>query len=159
MQLDSVPADQIPSVRRLGLERYCAVAIAAMDRQRLSTSEVAAALGIDRSHLGKIRRNERPMPSRILDDLIAHLALDRVRLVLAVELMENADLYFDPMFRNVCYYVQGVLGNLVALMDQSGSIDRKLMFASLSRELCYNLARSANCAIGDQFEALERFAG
>ncbi len=158
MRTGGALAEPIRLPSTAGLERYCAVAIMALDRQRLGNREVALALNVDRSHFGKIRRGERPMPPRMLSDLIELLQLDRIRLALAVEVMGSAELYFEPSFRNASYYAQGILADLLAIIEQPGTIDRKQMFAALTKERCDSLAKAANHQIGIHLQNLEDFA-
>ncbi len=129
-----------------------------MRRQRLSDAEVARALTLDRSYLGKVRRGERPMTDRTLDDLVDYLNIDRRRLAMAVDVMGAPELYFDPTFRNLCYYAQTVLADIVMMSRQSGDLNCGIILAALTRERCETLAHHAVARLADQFAAFDPFA-
>lgn len=136
---------------------FRAVIAEVMRRQRLTDAEVARALGMDRSYVGKVRRGERPMADRTLDDLIEHLRIDRRRLAMAVDVMETPELYFDPTFRNLCYYAQTVLADIVSMSRESGDLNCGVILAALTRERCETLAHHAVARLAEQFAAFDPF--
>lgn len=139
------------------LEAYRGIIVEALGRQRLSTAEVARSLGVDRSYFGKLRRGERPLTERIKDELIDLLRLDRRRLALAIEVMDQPKLYFDPAFRNLCYYAHTMLTDTMALSSAGGDIDCGIIIAAMTRERCELLARHAVKQLADQFAAIQLF--
>lgn len=139
------------------LEAYRGVIVEALGRQRLSTAEVARSLRVDRSYFGKLRRGERPLTERIKGELIDLLRLDRRRLALAIEVMDQPALYFDPAFRNLCYYAHTMLTDTMALSSAGGDIDCGIIIAAMTRERCELLARHAVKQLADQFASINLF--
>lgn len=137
------------------LERCRIVLAEAMRRQRLTDAEVARALRLDRSYLGKVRRGERPLTEATLEQLIVYLRLDRRRLAMAVDVMEDPELYWDGTFRNICYYAQTMVGDIVTMSREEGEFNRGIILAALTRERCEALARVAVARLADQFAALD----
>lgn len=155
-------ACQVPAVepaesccRRL--EGCRLVVVETLRRQRLSDAEVARDLGIDRSYFGKVRRGERPLTDHTLDQLIELLRLDRRRLAMAVEIMERPELYFDPTFRNVCYYAQTMLADIVEMTATTGDLNCGVILAALTRERCETLAHHAVERLQAQFAGFDPF--
>lgn len=128
-----------------------------MRRQRLTDAEVARSLHLDRSYLGKVRRGERPMTEETLECLVEHLRIDRQRLAMAVDIMKQPELYFDLTFRNVCYYAQTMLADIVAMSRETGDINCGIILGALTRERCELLAHHAVERLATQFASFDPF--
>ena len=138
------------------LEPYRWVVAELMGRRGLGNTEVARSICVSRQYLGRIRAGERPVTQQILNDLILYLDIDRGRLALAVEVMGDARLYFDPTFRNACYAARTVLSDAMALAETPGaSVNRAIVFAAFSRERCEDFAHRAMRQLSDQFAKIE----
>ena len=131
---------EVPAPQGGRLEPYRRIVVEMMRRQRLCTAEVARDTGLDRSHLGKVRRGLKPMSGNMLDVLIAYTGLDRHRLSLAVEVLGSSEIYFNRAFQNLCVYFEEVVKNLLEVLREPAAIDRTGMFASLTRDFCKGLA-------------------
>lgn len=140
------------------LEPYRLIIVEVMKRQGLCTTHVAREIGADRSHLGRIRRGVRPISGDVLNSLITYLSLDRHRLSLAVEVIGSAEIYFDPAFRNICLYVETVVGTLMTILKEPGVLDRTLVFASMSKPGCETLATTTVRHLDERFERLSQLA-
>lgn len=139
------------------LERCRLIIAEALRRHRLTDAEVARELGLDRSYLGKVRRGERPLSEATLDQLIDLLRLDRRRLAMAVDVMEEPELYWDATFRNICYYAETIVTDVIAMTRAGGEFDRGIVLAALPRERCEALARNSVARLAEQFAALDPF--
>lgn len=157
MIASEVPAGA-PAESRCPRLEGCRIVIAeTLRRHRLSDAEVARSLGVDRSYFGKVRRGERALTDQTLEQLIEYLQLDRRRLAMAVEVMERPELYFDLTFRNVCYYAQTMLADIVQMATTTGDLNYGVILAALTRERCESLAHHAVERLAAQFASVDPF--
>ena len=136
-------------------ENYARLVIDVMGQRRISMTELSHSVGVDRSHLGKVRRGERPMTPRLLDDLIATLELDRQRMALAVGVLRRRELYDDPSFKNVSAFAGAIITSLLDLLQTPGRMDRASVFAAMSTTSCEVLATQSLRHVQNQFQKLE----
>lgn len=137
------------------LENYGSLVIEIMKQRRVCTTQLALRVGVDRSHLCKVRRGDRPITARLLDDLIRAMELDRARMALAVGVLGQRELYTDPAFGNVCTFAGAILHALLDLLQAPGRFDRSSVFAALSPKSCEVLAEHSIRHVLAQFAKLE----
>ena len=137
------------------LAQYGQLVIDLMSERRVSTAELSRSVGVDRSYLCKVRRGERPMTARLLDDLIAALDLDRQRMALAVGVLGRQELYKDPVFANVSAFADAMLSSLLDLLQRPGRLDRASIFAAMSSDSCGVLATQSIKHVQARFAKLE----
>jgi transcriptional regulator with XRE-family HTH domain len=119
-----------------------------MRQRNLSNVEVSNAVGIERAHLSKIRRGQRPISAQTVSALATYLEVDLVRLVMAVCVMRRPDLYFDAKFRNAVYVVEYILHAAMDLPSSDGSAPS---LSSLSKEGCESYAAQIVAGLREKF--------
>ncbi len=135
-----------------------AIVIETMRRRGEKTTEIARAIRIDRSHLGRMRSGHRAIPAGVLSALILHLDLDRLRLAFAADVFGNTESYFDPAFVNLCHMLGTIAGQVLETLNVDGPLDRKALFASLSKGTCEQFAAVLVEFLNDKFRRLAHLA-
>lgn len=141
--------------REDALQSYGALVLEILEQRGMCTADIARRVGVDRSHLRKVRRRERVMAPRLLDDLISALDLDRTRMALAIGVLGRRELYDQPAFPNVCAFAGTVLQSLLELLNEPGRFDRARVFAALPASSCEVLAEQSMRHVEAQFAKLE----
>jgi transcriptional regulator with XRE-family HTH domain len=138
------------------LEPYRVIVTRIMQRQGLKTAVVAREIGCERTHLAKVRSGERRIKPAILEKLIQHLGVDRQRMTLAVVMMNSPDLYFDPRFRNISYFVELVVSQTMKFSQSEDAIDHRQHVGVLSKERCGQIALSTAEELAGRFGSARR---
>ena len=137
------------------LEKYREVINAVILRNPDHRDKVLAdELGMDRSYFSKMRRGQRPIPQRTVEYLISRLNIDRVRVAIAVDMMDDPECYFDPALINLCTYIKVVISDTMRMARASGDARNEFHIGTLSKDRCEALAQEAVDQLREQFAAL-----
>lgn len=134
---------------------YLHVIVREIRLQQLEDIKIAAALQVDRTHFGRVRRGKRPLLPALREQLIDYLKIDRTRLAFAVAVMNDPDCYFNLTFQKACFFVETMLVDTMRMIRETGGLDVGIIMASLPRDRCEALARTQVQILRDRFTALD----
>lgn len=140
-------------IRAERLESYRKVIVEAWHRKGLRNIEVAEYTGRGTSLISKIKNGRAPICSRVANQLIDLLELDRARLFLAIEIAGNGALYFDPAFKNACYASLCFFEHMMDRLHDEGACERRSVFAAFSKDTVERVAGQAGVHVAEQFSA------
>lgn len=150
MSLDHHEQQQVRAER---LEAYRKVIVEAWHRKGLKNTEVSAYTGRGPSLISKIKNGRAPICSRISNQLIDLLELDRARLFLAIEVAGNGALYFDPAFKNACIASLCFFEHMMDRLHTEGECERRSVFAAFSKDTVERVAGQAGDDVAEQFSS------
>lgn len=140
--------------RFVRLEQYRFVLLEAWQRSGITNKTVAAYTGRGTSIISKVKNGRATISSHLHHQLIDLFELDRIRLFLAVEMMGEGMLYYDPMFRNVCHASTCFVRQLLSVLNDDSSREFREIFASFSETTITSVANQASFDVTERIFAV-----
>ena len=120
-------------------------------RKGISGGQAAYHCGCDRSLISKIYNGRSELTPSMNDKLMDLAGIDRTRACVAVEMMGDGTLYFDPAFQNVACAVSVFTQDLISSTRDTGPINYGALLAGLSRTCVGDITRKMVRHLEGQF--------
>lgn len=146
--------EEAESRRAARLEQYRIVIIEAWRRNGMTNKYVADCTRRGTSIISKVKNGRANISADLRHELIDLFELDRIRLFMAIEMVGNGMLYFDPTFRNVCHASMCFVREMLRVMDEDISPEQKAFFAAFPDTAIGALAGRAGLDVAKRFAAI-----
>lgn len=135
-------------------EQYRLVLEEAWRRNGMTNKQVAMATGRGPSLISKVKNGRANICADLRHQLIDLFEIDRVRLFMAIEMVGNGMLYFDPAFKHVCHASMCFVQELLTLIDEDINPEHKALFAAFSEQTISSVAGQAGCEVTSRITAI-----
>ena len=147
--MDEFAAKRLTRVEKSA--QYVYIIKETMRRQGISGGQAANHCGCDRSLISKIMNGRSELTPNMNDKLMDLARIDRARACVAVEIMGDGSLYYDPAFKNVACAVTVFTEDLISSTRGSGPINYGALLAGLSRTCVGDIIRNMVRHLEGQF--------